>query len=166
MRKYWTIAALVIIIDQLSKLWVYHHIPLYTQINVLPVFDLTLRLNAGAAWSFLANAPAMVTRIGFIVLAAVAAIAITIGIRRSKDVWINIALSLILGGAIGNMIDRIWLGQVVDFLLFYWGAHQFPAFNGADSAITLGAFLLGWDALLRQKSKSSSGATETAVKGQ
>jgi signal peptidase II len=152
----WLLAAIVIIlIDQLTKIMTVRAFSLGQRKSIIPdFFDLTLAYNKGAAFSFLANAGGW-QRWFFTVFGLVAAgFIIWMLVRHSGQRLFSAALTLILGGAIGNVIDRIYRGQVVDFLLVYHNNWFFPAFNVADSAITLGAILLIADELLRvRKSK-------------
>ena len=144
------LALLVMVLDQLTKaLIVREFAPGQRWVVVPGWFDLTLAYNKGAAFSFLASADGW-QRWLFIGLGLVAGVFI-IGmlLRHGGQRLFALALTLILGGAIGNVIDRIFRGQVVDFLLAYHRDWYFPAFNVADSAITVGAALLILDELLR-----------------
>jgi signal peptidase II len=137
------LAALVIVLDQLSKLFIVRHLgPLQSQ-RVLPVFNLTYWHNTGAAFSFLDNASGW-QRWLFTLLALAVSIALVCWLRRidRRAPWLAAAITLVLGGALGNAIDRLRLGYVIDFIQVHWGAHYFPIFNVADSAITIGAALL------------------------
>ena len=144
------LAVLIILLDQLSKALVVRAFALgERKVIVRDWFDLTLAYNKGAAFSFLAGADGW-QRWFFIALGLVAGTFIVfLLVRHAGQRLFSLALALILGGAIGNVIDRVWRGQVVDFLLAYHGQWYFPAFNVADSAITLGAVLLILDELLR-----------------
>ena len=136
------LSALVIVLDQLSKAWITHHFVFGESLRILGVFDLVLAHNTGAAFSFLSDAGGM-QRWLFSIIAVIASVWIVWLLRRhGTQALFALALSLILGGALGNLIDRIAYGYVVDFLHFHWNEHYFPAFNLADSAITCGAFLL------------------------
>lgn len=151
MRNCLLIAALAIVLDQISKWLIVSHIPLHGVVAILPVFNLTHVYNPGAAFSFLADAGGW-QRHFFSALALGASIAIIFILRKHhQDKIFALALSLILGGAIGNLIDRVLLGHVIDFIQVYWGQHYFPAFNIADSAITIGAILMLWDGLFVKK---------------
>lgn len=144
-------AALIIVLDQLTKSWVVHSLRLGERIRVLPFFDLTLLFNRGAAFSFLANGEGL-QRWFFLGLALVAALFIVRWLyTQSSHPRLCAALSCILGGALGNAWDRLVHGQVLDFLLFYWRDWYFPAFNVADTAITCGAALLILDEILRAR---------------
>jgi signal peptidase II len=141
-------AAGIVVIDQVSKWVVESTLPLGASIYVAPVFDLVHVRNTGAAFSFLADAAGWQREL-FIGIGVAASIWIVWMIARTGrgQPLFCAALTLILGGAAGNVIDRLRLGAVVDFLHFHWGPHYFPAFNAADSAITCGAILLIADAI-------------------
>jgi signal peptidase II len=158
-----TIAALVVLIDQATKLWVEHALALGTSIYVWPVFDLVHVRNTGAAFSFLADGSGW-QREFFLFVGLAASIWIVWMLARAarNQVSFCIALSLILGGALGNVIDRVRLGAVVDFLHFHWGPHYWPAFNVADSAITCGAALLLFDAFFQGR-KARTGSSRAAT---
>jgi signal peptidase II len=142
------IAALVIIIDQLTKLWIMSNFALHEQQNVIPgLFDLVYVTNTGAAFGFLAGSKNLLRQLFFVGVAIVALVVIVYAyghLKRQGKIFVY-ALGLIGGGAIGNLIDRLRFGSVVDFLDFYLGSYHWPAFNAADSAITVGVglFLLG-----------------------
>jgi signal peptidase II len=149
------LAGLVILLDQLSKLGFDAQLKYGERIHLLPFFDFTLLYNPGAAFSFLADESGW-QRWFFTLLAIAASIFIIFMMRKnSTQHRMMLALALILGGAIGNVIDRIAYGHVVDFLLFYWRDWYYPAFNIADICITLGAMLLILDELLRLKGTGS-----------
>jgi signal peptidase II len=137
-----------IALDQLVKAWVLAELKPFEPHRILPVLDFTLMFNTGAAWSFLANASGW-QRGAFIALAALVSLGIAVYLSRIKarsQGLLACGLALIMGGALGNMIDRIRLGHVVDFIFPHWNDHWFPAFNVADSCITIGAALLLLDA--------------------
>jgi signal peptidase II len=142
------VAALVIIIDQLTKLWIMTNFALYEQQNVIPgLFDLVYVTNTGAAFGFLAGSKNLLRQLFFVGVAIVALVVIVYAyghLKKQGKIFVY-ALGLIGGGAIGNLIDRLRFGSVVDFLDFYLGSYHWPAFNAADSAITVGVglFLLG-----------------------
>ena len=138
----------VVVLDQLSKAWIVRHMPYGGIRTLLPVLDITLRYNRGAAWSMLDSASGW-QRWLFSGLAVVVGIALVVWLRRINartQKLLALSLSLILAGALGNLIDRLLSGQVVDFILAHWNDAQFPAFNVADSAITIGAALMLLDA--------------------
>lgn len=148
MLKRWLgVAALVIVFDQLSKLWIASHFVFGEKLAVLSVFDLVLAHNTGAAFSFLHDAGGFQRWLFSGIAIAASAWMVVLLRKHGSQVLFALALSLILGGALGNLIDRIAYGYVVDFLAFHWDEHYFPAFNIADSAITVGAGLLILDSL-------------------
>ena len=147
------LALLVIVLDQLVKAWVVHHFHLFERVHVLPVLDIILTYNTGAAFSFLADAAGW-QRWLFVVLALTVSVVLIAWMRRLRAVsqgLLACGLALIVGGALGNLIDRLRHGRVVDFVHAHWGERYFPAFNVADSAITIGAALLLLDALLESR---------------
>jgi len=142
------IAIGIVLVDQISKAWIESHFNLYESIAVLPVLDITRLHNPGAAFSFLADAGGW-QRWFFTGLALVVSTGIVWGLRRidpRQQLALAAGLALIMGGAIGNVIDRLQHGFVIDFVHVHWGDAYFPAFNIADAAITVGAGLLLWDA--------------------
>jgi signal peptidase II len=144
----WLTAA-VIAVDQLSKAAIEHGLGLYQSVTILPVLEITRLHNTGAAFSFLADAAGW-QRWVFTGLAIIVSAALVLWLRRidrGARVLAS-AVALILGGALGHVIDRLRLGHVIDFIHAHWGEHYFPAFNIADSAITIGAALLLLDAWL------------------
>jgi signal peptidase II len=147
MGKWFALSAVVVVLDQLTKYVVSATLSPREVIEVTAFFNVVLAHNRGAAFSFLAGASGW-QREFFIGVAVVASVWIVWLLRRYPgQTLFCTALALVLGGAIGNVIDRIVLGAVVDFLDFHaWGYH-WPAFNLADSAITCGAVLLIWDGL-------------------
>ncbi len=141
------LAALVVVIDQLSKFAVTRLLTYGNGIEVTSFFNLVLVHNKGAAFSFLSSASGWQREL-FIAIAVVASVWVVILLRRHpRETLFCLALSLILGGAVGNVIDRVWLGAVIDFLDFHVAGYHWPAFNAADSAITCGAALLVWESL-------------------
>jgi len=155
--KWMWLAVFVIALDLATKMVAEHFLTYAQPVYVLPVFDLTLLYNKGAAFSFLANESGW-QRWFFTVIAVGVSIALTIWLMtlKSAEKWISIALVLIIGGALGNLYDRLAYGHVVDFLHFHWGPHYFPAFNIADTAITIGAGMLIIDSLFLSKDKADS----------
>ncbi|MCG7873682.1 MAG: signal peptidase II [Candidatus Thiodiazotropha lotti] len=144
----------VILLDQLTKQMADRMLTLYEPVYVWPIFDLTLLYNKGAAFSFLSDQGGW-QRWFFTVLAIVVTTVLTIWLWRLKqqEKWVAVSLSLIIGGAIGNVIDRILFGHVIDFLHFHYQQHYWPAFNIADSAITLGVGIMLYDALVLAKKR-------------
>lgn len=140
----WYLLALaVILIDHLTKYLASTHLEYAQLVPLLPVLDLTLLHNPGAAFSFLSDAGGW-QRWFFTTVALVTSVWFAIWLYRlpAGKHWLAAGLALILGGALGNLIDRVLLGYVVDFISFHWHDSYFPAFNVADSAITLGAILI------------------------
>ena len=146
-RRWLLVSAAVIALDQASKFLVANALSLGEQRELLPVFNLVLAHNSGAAFSLLANAAGWQRLFFSTIAVAAAAIILHLLRRHAHQRLFSFALALILGGALGNLLDRAWLGYVVDFLDFHWNAHHFPAFNVADSAITCGAILLVWESM-------------------
>ncbi len=147
------LSALVIVADQISKVYISRHFLEFEFIRILPVLDITCMHNVGAAFSFLASASGW-QRWVFIGLALVVSIGIIIWLLklpRGSHALLTAGLALVLGGALGNVIDRIRIGYVIDFIHFHWDRAYFPTFNVADSAITIGAACLLLDALFDAK---------------
>lgn len=133
----------LVIADQLSKYWVQASFFEGERLNLLPILDFTLVYNEGAAWSFLSDAGGW-QRWLFTAISSVVSVVLIVWIYRLErsQLLLLMALTLILSGAVGNLIDRVMLGKVVDFVLFYYDGWYFPAFNVADSAITVGAVFM------------------------
>jgi signal peptidase II len=158
MNKWLGLAGVVWILDRVTKLIVDHTLLLGEERPVLPVFSWVHLRNEGAAFSFLNDAGGW-QRWFFVVLAMVFSGYLVMEIRRlpSTERLLGWAYGLVLGGALGNMWDRLVNGYVVDFALAHYGAHPFPAFNVADSAISIGATL--WIlAMLRDSRRERAGA--------
>lgn len=148
--KWLGLAMAIIVADHLTKWWVSSTLDYQESVPVLPFFSLVLVYNSGAAFSFLADAGGW-QRWFFIAIGMVATVIIVRLLKQhTHDTRLAFALALVLGGALGNVIDRVLLGHVVDFLHFHYRGYSFPAFNVADSAITVGATLLVWDSLRRK----------------
>lgn len=147
---------LVVALDQLTKIWVLNTFSLYEVREIIPgLFNLTYLTNKGAAFGFLAGVTSVWRHYFFLGLVSVALVLLTVFyVRLRKDhPFYGPALALIAGGAIGNLIDRIRLGAVVDFLDFYVAGHHWPAFNVADSAITVGVALFLVANILEERQK-------------
>jgi signal peptidase II len=151
-------AAGVIGLDQLTKWAIVRTFDLYEVARLLPVLDFTRLHNTGAAFSMLADASGW-QRWFFMTLGIVVSIGITVWLRRidpARQRLLPAGLALIMGGALGNVIDRVWHGHVIDFIHVHWQQHYFPAFNVADSAITVGAAFLIIDAFLDGRRERSA----------
>ncbi|XKE45120.1 signal peptidase II [Halomonas organivorans] len=124
-------------------------------VAVLPFFDLTLLHNTGAAFSFLADHPGW-QRWFFAIVAVAASVGLTLWLRRLKadEKWLAASLALIIGGALGNLYDRLVHGYVVDFLSFHVAGWYYPAFNVADIGITLGAIGLIWESVFGERRRA------------
>ena len=147
------LSALVIILDQISKQWISGHFAYGESRALTDFFSLVLAHNQGAAFSMLNDAGGW-QRWLFSAIAVIASVWIVWLLRRHpQQKLFCLALALILGGALGNLIDRISFGYVVDFLDFHWNTYHFPAFNIADSAITCGAALLLLESFMHPKGK-------------
>ena len=148
MLKWTWLALVVVILDQLTKYIASSSLEMYQPVAVMPMFNWTLMHNTGAAFSFLHDAGGW-QRWFFALIAIVVSTVIVIWLKRLQqhEKWQAVALALILGGAIGNVIDRIWFGYVVDFIQVYYQQWYWPAFNLADSAITLGVSMIIIDGL-------------------
>ena len=155
--KWLWLSALTIVLDQLTKFIAEAELLLHQPVAIFPSFNFTLMYNKGAAFSFLSEAGGW-QRIFFVILSTTISIflffwlkQITQDEKQKDNEPLKIAIALILGGAIGNLIDRALSGEVVDFIQVYYSSYYFPAFNIADSAITLGAGLLILDMFLEAK---------------
>jgi signal peptidase II len=148
------LSVLVILLDWHTKQWASESLVLYRPHEIFSGFNFTLAHNYGAAFSFLNDAGGW-QRWLFIVLASAVSLVLLVWlIRLPREEWLTgLSLGLIIGGAIGNLIDRIQQGYVVDFIDVYYGDWHFPAFNVADSAITVGVVLLLLDGIILSRSK-------------
>ncbi len=152
MLHYLGISALVVIIDQMSKGWILANFQEYQVEQIWPVFNLTLVYNKGAAFSFLADAGGW-QHYFFVILTTAITIGLAIWLKRLRyfESWVAWALALVIGGALGNLADRLLYGKVVDFLQWHWQMHYWPTFNVADMAITIGVVLLFIDSFRPRK---------------
>jgi len=141
--KWLWISLLVVVVDQATKQIAEAQLTPHQAVNLLPFFDWYLTYNTGAAFSFLADAGGW-QRWLFTVIAVIMSVLIVQWIRKlpAEETLTAISLCLILGGAIGNLIDRILLGHVIDYIQVWLGSYPFPAFNIADAAISVGAAML------------------------
>ena len=156
LRWLW-LAAVVVVLDQLSKWLAEHWLTLQQPVTLTSWFDLTLMYNRGAAFSFLGDAGGW-QRWLFVALALAIGVVLIAWLRHCQPGQRRVpaALALVLGGAVGNLIDRLWHGQVVDFIVWHYRDWYWPAFNLADSAISLGAAMLILDGLLPRKEPPST----------
>lgn len=157
----WMVIAIVIVVaDQLTKWAIVEWVPLYDRVPLNSFINLTHQKNTGAAFSFLANAGGW-QRWFFVTLATVVSGVIAVWIwriRKEGQVLLSMGLALVLGGAVGNLIDRVRLGHVTDFIQVWFGSWAFPSFNVADAGITVGAAVLIIDALFFSGRQSPSKA--------
>lgn len=148
MRKYalvFGVAAAIVLLDQLTKVYIREHLGLYDSIIVFDsFFHITHLQNPGAAFGLLADAHSSLRIPFFLIVGAFAIAALTYFVRRVDEERLLLLASLgaILGGAIGNLVDRVWFGAVTDFLDFHVNGYHWPAFNVADSGITVGMVIL------------------------
>lgn len=146
-----TIIGVVLVIDQFTKYIVEKRIRLYEVITIVPgFFNLTHVRNKGAAFSLFSTMPDGFRSAFFIAVTLVAVAALAVLIIKTREPLMVTAFSLIAGGAVGNVIDRIRLGEVIDFIDWYVRAHHWPSFNVADSAISVGVGLLAVDMLFKK----------------
>lgn len=154
------IALLVIVLDQASKIAILNTFSLGDRLELTSFFNLILTYNPGAAFSFLAGAGGW-QKWFFVVLALGISVWIIVMLKKHGEEWLlSLALSLVMGGAIGNVIDRFAYGAVVDFLDFHWAGWHFPAFNVADSAITVGAALILIEQLLAGRAQHQAASRQ------
>lgn len=144
LRRAALVAAVVLALDQGTKALVQRTMRLHQSIRVTPFFDLTYLRNPGAAFSLFRDAPATVRLPLFLLVTVVVAAALVSYLRNTpvERTWTVVALGGILGGAVGNLVCRVRYGEVVDFVYLHWGEWYWPAFNVADSAITVGAVVV------------------------
>lgn len=153
------LTAVVMLVDQVTKQLVVKHMALFETLPLMPHLNLTSLRNTGAAFSMFSDSSPIV----FVLIGVAVSIGILMWMRRNPQgqTRVAIALALIMGGALGNVIDRVTRGHVVDFVDFYWGTWHFAAFNVADAAISIGAALMVLDSLiesLRSASAPKAGA--------
>lgn len=142
----------VLALDQVSKIYIDRTMQIYDSITVVPnFFNITYLRNKGAAFSIFADSSFRLPF--FITISLVALIVILTALRKMRDdqKLAIFSLGLIFSGALGNLIDRVRMGEVIDFIYVHWYRHYWPAFNVADSAICVGVFLLAIDMLLEEK---------------
>jgi signal peptidase II len=151
LRWLW-ITLIILAVDRITKISIQHQFQLYDSIRVTSFFNLTLAYNKGAAFSFLNSAPGwQMWMFGAIATLVSASLVIWMLRLKKTERWVSIALAFIVGGAIGNLWDRICYGHVIDFIQWHIGNFYWPVFNIADSAICVGAVMLVLDAIFRKK---------------
>lgn len=155
--KWLWLSLLIIVLDQITKLVAENLLPFHQPVNVMPYFDWYLTYNTGAAFSFLADAGGW-QRWFFTITSIVISTVIIVWVKKleSDDHLTAISLCLILGGAIGNLIDRIYLGYVIDYIQVWLGTYPWPAFNIADAAIFIGAAVLIVSSFVSPQNAASS----------
>ena len=151
------LSILIIIIDQITKYYISHQFSLYETISIIPGLKITYVHNTGAAFSFLSNAGGW-QRWLFIGISSSISLILVYWLKKhpSADIWLAVALALILGGAVGNLADRILHGYVIDFIVVYYESWYWPAFNVADSAISIGIVMLIIDSFWFDQAKVST----------
>ncbi len=148
------IAGLVLLLDQLTKLYIVSRFSLYESVTIIEdFFHITYIRNPGAAFGIFAGSAASFRIPFFLTLSFVAIIGMLFFYKTITEKLLRIALSFILGGALGNMIDRARLGEVIDFIDVHWYSNHWPAFNVADSAITIGVGLMILDMFIKERQK-------------
>jgi signal peptidase II len=160
MRIVSLIVAIILALDQVTKVLVSHTLVLHELVPVIEsFFHLTYERNTGAAFSLFAQTPAWFRQPFFLITTGVAVVALILFLRRTDGTnrWLVIAIAAILGGAVGNLIDRVLYGEVIDFLLLHWRGYYWPAFNVADSCITLGVIGLLWSSMQENRVEKKPG---------
>jgi len=157
-KLFTAIAAVGLLLDQASKLYIHRTMELYQSIPVIDgLFNIFYIRNRGAAFSFLSQASWRLPFFIAISLIASGVILVAFGRLRNDQKLAQISLAMIFSGAVGNLIDRVRLGEVIDFLDVYWGVHHWPAFNVADSFICVGVVLLALDMLREERRAKQAG---------
>jgi len=153
--RWYSLAVLIVVLDQLTKQWVSSSFSYGESLELLPFLNLTLVHNMGAAFSFLSDAGGW-QRWFFAIVSLIVSVVLIFWLSRlpARQYLLATALALVLGGAVGNLWDRVFLGYVVDFVDVYYQKYHWPAFNVADTAITIGAILLILKSLFVSKTDS------------
>ncbi len=153
--RWYLLAVLIIVLDQLTKQWVSSSFSYGESLELFPFLNLTLVHNMGAAFSFLSDAGGW-QRWFFAIVSLLVSVVLIVWLSRlpARQYLLATALALVLGGAVGNLWDRVFLGYVVDFVVVYYQKYHWPAFNVADTAITIGAILLILESLFVSKTDS------------
>jgi len=154
--KWYALVFVVLILDQLTKAWATASLDFYQSERVTSFFYYTLRHNYGAAFSFLHDSGGWQRWFLSILAAGVSGVLFVWIAKLKSSQWLETcALALVLGGALGNLVDRVLLGYVVDFIVWHYHEYEWPAFNIADASIFCGAVLYAWDTLFTKKGESS-----------
>ena len=153
--RWYLLAVLIVVLDQLTKQWVSSSFSYGESLELLPFLNLTLVHNMGAAFSFLSDAGGW-QRWFFAIVSLLVSVVLIVWLSRlpARQYLLATALALVLGGAVGHLWDRVFLGYVVDFVDVYYQKYHWPAFNVADTAITIGAILLILESLFVSKTDS------------
>ena len=153
------IVGVILVLDQATKVLISRALLLHESVSVIEsFFHLTHERNTGAAFSLLAQAPAWFRQPFFLIVTSIAVVALVLFLRHleATNRLLVVAIAAILGGALGNLIDRVLYGEVVDFLLFHWRGYYWPAFNVADTCITLGVIGLLWSSAQENRAKKKA----------
>ncbi|CAK8719094.1 Lipoprotein signal peptidase [Candidatus Electrothrix gigas] len=167
MIRFFIIMMLVVVSDQLSKLWILNNFALYESTEIIPgFFNLTSLRNTGAAFGILSDMPLIWRQIFFITIAVIALVSLVVMQRKMgrESIWYTLSFAFIGGGAVGNVIDRVLYGSVVDFLDFYIGKYHWPAFNVADSGICVGVTIFLLLQIFEKEEKQSEESSPCPVK--
>jgi len=160
MRTVSLLVGIILTLDQATKALVSHTLALHESVPVIEsFFHLTYERNTGAAFSLFAQTPAWFRQPFFLITTSVAVVALILFLRQTAETnrLMVIAIAAVLGGAVGNLVDRVLYGEVTDFLLFHWRGYYWHAFNVADSCITLGVLGLLWSSLQENRPKGKDG---------
>jgi signal peptidase II len=159
--KWLWLTVIFLVIDQLSKYWVVDRLELYQSIEIFSFFNFTYVQNPGAAFSFLADQAGW-QRWFFTAIASIASIVFIYWLAKTpkEQTYLGVAFALMLSGALGNLIDRVLFGYVIDFIDIYLGTYRWPAFNIADSVIFIGAALMIIDSFKNQPEKNTTDIEE------
>jgi signal peptidase II len=155
------IVLVIVVLDQITKIWTDSSLAMYEQIPITSFFNITKAYNYGAAFSFLDNAGGW-QRWFFTAISLVVSIVLSVWLYRMlrSERWLSLSIAMILGGAIGNLIDRGWYGYVVDFIQVYWNTSYFPSFNIADAASSCGTIILLGLTLFEKKGANADATTK------
>lgn len=156
----WSVVCVTLILDQLTKFQIEKRLKMFEVVRIIPgFFNLTRVRNRGAAFGILSEVPGIWRSLFFVTITIAAVVVISMLIRKTHERLLVLSFSLIIGGALGNLIDRVRYGEVVDFIQWYVKSFYWPSFNVADSAITVGVGLLMID-MLFQKDQNTPASAE------